>query len=331
MPNASLPKVSLLLIAYNQQSTIAAAVQSALAQTYASLEILISDDASQDGTFGVMQALVDGYCGDHAVRLFRNHTNLGIGAHISQLAQQASGELLVIAAGDDIALPERCERMAQAWIDSGRQLDLIACSLANLDADGEKTSGKITPSQLADYRTVQDWMRQPPYVIGAGQAWTKRLFDRFGPLASGVIAEDLVMVFRAICSGGAKTVDEILVHYRQGGISRKRRAYTVDSVTGAWLKNSKHTLVEYHQLLQDAHTAGCASQLDEWLAPRVQHEETITKLFSPDSTQKNITTLLMANRIPWQRRLRLAIYAFAPSILRPLFLLKRVLARTSTL
>ena len=63
-----------------------------------------------------------------------------------------------------------------------------------------------------------------PLVVGAAQAWTRRLFDLLRPVPEGVVAEDLVMVFRAIVSGGAATLPEPLVRYRRGGPSRKRRA-----------------------------------------------------------------------------------------------------------
>ena len=55
------PLASMLLIAYNQQFTIADAIRGALAQTYSPLEIVVSDDASNDTTLAAMQAALAGY------------------------------------------------------------------------------------------------------------------------------------------------------------------------------------------------------------------------------------------------------------------------------
>lgn len=163
------PRLSMLLIAYNQADTIRQAIVAALAKTYSPLEILISDDTSSEQTFAVMPQSVAGYRGPHKIKLLRNKKNLGIGAHLSHVAALAEGELLLVAAGDDVSLPERCTRMAQIWENSNRQLDLIASSLADMDSDG-RLHQRITSSDLSSYRTAGDWMAGPPHVIGAGQA-----------------------------------------------------------------------------------------------------------------------------------------------------------------
>ncbi|MEY4753786.1 MAG: hypothetical protein RJA44_1461, partial [Pseudomonadota bacterium] len=278
------PVLTMLLIAYNQAGTIRAAIEGALAQTYSPLEILISDDCSPDDTHAVMLDCVAGYQGPHQVRVLRSPVNLGIGAHLSHLALQAQGELLLVAAGDDVSLPQRCERMARIWQDSGRRLDLIACSLADMDETGQ-VHERISPSDLGSYRSVQDWLARPPHVIGAGQAWTRRLFERYGPLPSGVVAEDLLMVLRAIGSGGAQSTDEVLVRYRRGGISRKVRVLHAEDVIRRQLKNSRHAVVEYRQMLVDATVMGCQDLMAPWIAPRLQREELVETLYAqPQAT-----------------------------------------------
>lgn len=313
----------MLLIAYNQADTIRQAVEGALAQTYSPLEILVSDDASSDGTFEVMRQCVATYSGPHRVVVLRNERNLGIGAHLSHLAAQAQGELLFVAAGDDVSLPQRCERIAQVWEQSGRTLDLIACTLADIDAEGREHQ-RIVPSDLGRYRTVQDWLQQPPHVVGAGQAWTKRLFTRFGPLQPGIVAEDLIMVFRAVVSGGACSLDEALVQYRRGGISRKVRALHAQDVIRRLLGNSRHAIVEYEQLLADAAVAGCSAPVRAWVQPRLAREQLVATLFGPKPAGARLSALLRASDVSWGTRLRLATYGFCPQVLAPFFWLKRL-------
>ena len=319
------PLVSVLLIAYRQADTVGAAIAGALAQTYEPLEILASDDASGDGTWEAMQRAVAGYTGPHRVVLNRNEHNLGIGAHLGALAQRAQGELLVVAAGDDVSLPQRCEQLVGAWLAQGRRPDLLASALADLDAEG-RVHGEIVPSDLAAYTSLAQWAAQPPFVVGAAQAWTKRLFDRFGPLPPGTVAEDLVMVFRAIGSGGAITLREPLVQYRRGGISRRRRNLHARDVVERLLKNNRHALVETEQMLKDAAVMGRLDEIGPHLRGVLERECFIADLFAAPGFVARCGVAWRAGAQPLALRLRLWVYAAAPWLLAPFFALKRLAA-----
>ncbi|MBK6863399.1 MAG: glycosyltransferase [Ideonella sp.] len=326
MSQVAQPLVSILLIAYNQQDTIGEAIAGALAQTYSPLEILISDDASSDGTFAAMQAAIAGYAGPHRVRLNCNERNLGIGAHLSRLVAMSRGELLVVAAGDDVSLPQRCERIVAAWLASGRKFDLIASALEDIDAQG-RAHARIVPSDLASYRNAADWIARPPFVVGAAQAWTRRLFDRFGPLPEGVVAEDLLMVFRAIVGGGAMTLAEPLVRYRRGGISRRRRAMSARQVVVRLLKNNRHSLIELPQLLADARVAGQLEAVEAALQRQLAREVFIRDLFAANSLGERARLVARSSEVPLSQRLRFAVYAICPALLAPLFWAKRLAPR----
>jgi len=321
------PLVSVLLIAYRQAATVGAAVAGALAQTYSPLEIIVSDDASGDGTWDAIEAALAGYSGPHRIVRNRNPRNLGIGAHLSHLAGLAQGELLFVAAGDDVSQPERCARTVDAWLAHGRRPDLIACGLVDIDADGAH-HGVLRPSDLGAWRGAADWIARPPHVIGAGQAWTRRLFDGFGPLPEGTVAEDLVMVFRAIVSGGAITLPEPLVAYRRGGISRRRRALSAADVRRKLASNARHALVELPCLLRDAERAGVSDLVAPELSRLLARERHVAAQLDEAATlAQRLRRLLGDREVPVSLRLRVAVYAACPWLLAPLFALKRVALR----
>lgn len=319
------PLVSILLITYRQRDTIGDALRGALAQTWQPLEIIASDDASGDGTWEALCAAAEGYAGPHRLRLNCNERNLGIGAHLSLLARMAEGELLVVAAGDDVSLPQRVQRIVEAWLAHDRRPDLIASALADIDAAG-KVHGEIVPTDLSRYASLSQWAADPPHVVGAAQAWTKRLFDRFGPLPPGTVAEDLVMVFRALGSGGAITLREPLVQYRRGGISRRRRNLHARNVVDRLLKNNRHALVETEQMMRDARLMGRYEEIGAHLEQVLARERFIAALFGATSVLAKLRIAASAGNQPPALRLRLLTYAAAPWLLAPFFALKRLAA-----
>ena len=103
--------ISFILLAYKQENYIEDAVKGALSQTYSPLEIILSDDNSPDNTYNVMKRIVDEYDGPHRIILNRNPENLGLVQHYNRVVFELShGDLLVIAAGDDISRPDRALR-----------------------------------------------------------------------------------------------------------------------------------------------------------------------------------------------------------------------------
>jgi hypothetical protein len=273
-----------------------------------------------------MQAALAGYSGPHRAVLNRNPVNLGIGAHLSRLVALSRGELLFVTAGDDVSLPQRCARVVEAWLAGGRRADLIASALVDLDEHGG-THQVIVPTDLARYRDLGDWIADPPHVVGAAQAWTRRVFERFGPLPGGVVAEDLIMVARAIGSGGAITLAEPLVQYRRGGLSRRVRTHHASDVVERVLKNNRHALVELPLLLADARAMGQLHHVQRVLEARLARERYIAEVFAAGGTAERLRLAAGARAVPVALRLRMLVYAAWPQLLSPWFALKRWLAR----
>ncbi len=69
----TLPLVTIGIPTYNQQEYLAAAVESALAQQYPNLEIIVADDCSTDET----EKIVQPYLLDKRLKYFKNENNVG--------------------------------------------------------------------------------------------------------------------------------------------------------------------------------------------------------------------------------------------------------------
>ncbi|MGF6379104.1 glycosyltransferase involved in cell wall biosynthesis [Paraburkholderia atlantica] len=321
------PLVSMLVIAYNQAEQIGDAVRSALAQTYEPLEIIVSDDASSDATYAAIEAALAGYSGPHRVIARRNTANQGISAHLSQLAQLAQGELLFVAAGDDMSAPERCERVVDCWLAHGRRPDLIATDLADMDESGH-VHERVSPTELDRYHSFDDWLVERPWLIGAAHTWSRRLIERFGPMLPGAAAEDQIMVLRAILSGGAISLREPLVRYRRGGLSRKRRYQSVDELVARMRQSNRYGLAELAQLQRDAQIAGVGERMRAAMAPKLAREQFIHAMFEARTLGERIGLVTRSAGVKLGLRIRMFLYASCPVVYAPGIWLKRVVRRT---
>lgn len=216
MSESSLPLVTFAIFAYNQESFISEAIEGALSQDYENLEIIISDDCSSDGTFELIEKLVWENGGGENIRAIRNEKNLGLIEHINNVVSMSSGELIVVAAGDDISLPNRTSVLVKRWLDGGKRVDSLHSAVIKISDAAEEIGLWRTP--LCKSSNVSDYIKHS-VIIGATHAWTKRCFDFYGPIRSTVSREDRVIGFRSIMLGGVEYIDFPLVRYRLSGMS----------------------------------------------------------------------------------------------------------------
>lgn len=103
-----LPRVSILIPVYNRENFIAECIQSALDQTYLDFEVVVMDNASDDGTWDICQRFATL---DQRVRVFRNDTNIGPVRNWKRCAEEARGEFSKILFSDDCLEPNCLSQM----------------------------------------------------------------------------------------------------------------------------------------------------------------------------------------------------------------------------
>ncbi len=217
IPTHGKPLVTFALLAFNQERFIREAVMGTLAQTYSPLEIILSDDCSTDGTFEIMKEIISVYSGRHSVLLVRNEKNEGMGAHINKLMKIAKGELIIGAAGDDISLPIRVERLVNVWIRGERRAHSIYSAAIIIDESGkELRTMNSPPRSMQPIPAIMTFMAG---VMGCTHAWSREVFSVFGPILPDTVFEDRVIPLRSMLLGGIAYCPEPLVKYRIHGAS----------------------------------------------------------------------------------------------------------------
>lgn len=97
----NIPKISVLMITYNQEDKIKRAINSLLFQKEYIYEICVSDDCSKDHTWDILQEFSANY--PNLFKLHRNDPNIGIFENVEMSNSMPTGDLIYRLAGDDEA------------------------------------------------------------------------------------------------------------------------------------------------------------------------------------------------------------------------------------
>ena len=208
---SALPTATILVIAYRMQATIADALRSALAQTVP-CEIIVSDDCGGDATLDIARDILRDYAGPHRVTVRSTPRNLGLCLHLTELASIASGEILVCLAGDDVAYPQRTQRLLEHFA-AHPQAQVVGSLVDDIDAAGNilERNARGTPPKID-----QRWLLHRgklAAVLGASMAIRRTLLTEFPPLEGKV--EDNMLTLRAVLAGECHCLPEALLGYRR--------------------------------------------------------------------------------------------------------------------
>lgn len=117
------PLVSICIPTYNGEKFIAEALYSAINQTYRNIEIIISDDASNDSTLKIVNEIISNSNRPFAVY---NHKPSGIGTNWNNCIRKAKGEYIKFLFQDDLLRVDCVEKMiALAMLN--KNIGLVYC------------------------------------------------------------------------------------------------------------------------------------------------------------------------------------------------------------
>jgi glycosyltransferase involved in cell wall biosynthesis len=260
--------VSFIVLAYNHERFVREAVRSALAQTCEPLEIILSDDGSKDRTFEIMQEEAAAYSGPHKVLLNCNQPNLGMARHLNRTVEIASGDLVILQAGDDVSLPDRAARMIQAYRQPS-PVDMVCSDAVMIDSAGAPLARQRGLPPVAPLTLEEAIARGSISALGCACAYSRTLWTKYGQIDPDVLQEDVVLPFRAMLERGIRVVSDPLVKYRihdtnlfggRGGPEprdkRQRWAESWDAISrdwsASWTTSGRRDAKLERQLLQHA-------------------------------------------------------------------------------
>ena len=213
------PLVSICFTCYNRKQFIRDAFQSVLDQTYDPVEIIVSDNASTDGTKEIVLSMIDEYRnghGKHRILLNVNADNIGGLKNSEKCFSLANGELIVWAHDDDISHPDRVEQIVNAWLSTDKQASVIAHGWRTIDYDGYLVGEQAPWGPTLQWHSAcasLDYVKGC-WPLGAAMAFTPDVTRRFPLLQERNAFEDVIFLFRAMMLGRPYYIPEHLIDYR---------------------------------------------------------------------------------------------------------------------
>jgi glycosyltransferase involved in cell wall biosynthesis len=145
-PARSAPLVSVLVISYNHARYVEEALDSLRRQTSQNFEVIITDDASTDGSADVIAAWLarTGY----PAQFIRNPNNRGICANCNAALARASGSFVCSLSGDDCYEPDRIERQFVCFLAQPERVAAVYSDMLIVDSEGRPFGQSFLDSTL---------------------------------------------------------------------------------------------------------------------------------------------------------------------------------------
>lgn len=210
---------SVVIAAYDAAATIAEAVESALSQTRAPLEVIVCDDGSTDDTLGALNPYRD------RIVVLRQE-NGGEASAKNTAVRAARGDFVAILDADDVFLNERLEAFEQLAM-ARPDLDILTTD-AYLEVDGNVVQRCYTDSFRFAVEDQRGAILRENFIFGHVAVRRDRLLAVGGFDESIRWTTDWDCWLRMIMAGSrVGLVDEPLSRYRlrTGSLSSQREAH----------------------------------------------------------------------------------------------------------
>lgn len=260
------PKVSVVMATFNGERYLAAQLDTIYAQTWPNLEVVVSDDASSDGT----EALLESYATRHGLRFVAQQERLGLVGNFERALTLATGEWVALSDQDDVWKPEKITRMMAAATDAANPRTLVYCNPAEtLEEDGrvhyelahepvirfERAHGSGRPAHLL---LAENW------VVSHTMLLRRTVLERALPFPAGLRYHDGWLALAACSEGEILFLDECLQTYRRhGGSFTFQTSSPQRRKLAAWLSGASRA--QWQRLAEEeTRRLEAAQQLPGW-------------------------------------------------------------------
>jgi glycosyltransferase involved in cell wall biosynthesis len=165
----AMPRVSVVIPAYNAQRFVAETIAAVKAQSYQDLEIIVVDDGSTDQTASIAESF-------EGVRCIRK-PNGGVSSARNRGVAEARGELLAFVDSDDVWHPDKLRHQV-ALMDLHPEL-VLGITASSSDRSLMEAVPRLPEGQLPNHRIIEQFEEVflNPYLGMSGVIVRKAAFD----------------------------------------------------------------------------------------------------------------------------------------------------------
>ncbi|TYL52502.1 glycosyltransferase family 2 protein [Agromyces mariniharenae] len=223
-------RVSVALGTHNGARFLREQLESILAQSHPVDEIVLSDDASGDGTVELAEQVLAEHrptdAATPALVVERNPVALGVTPNFEQALRAASGDLIALSDQDDVWHPDRVERAVAAF-DARPGLDLVAAEARLVDESGAPLGSSLletlgvddaTRTRLGTDAAFAELLKRN-LLTGATMMVSRSLVERAAPFPASWVHDEWLAVVASV-GGGIAVIAEPVIDYRQHGANQ---------------------------------------------------------------------------------------------------------------
>lgn len=154
-----LSTVTIAIPTYNRVTYLRQAIQSALSQTYSPIQVIVSDNCSQDGTAEYVSRIRD-----ERLLILRQEKNLGMAGNWNACLEKAVGEYFLLLSDDDYLEEKAIERLVEAVAHAEQpdRVGLAYCRMWEVNQDGRKLriSAMVPPCEEGKEFALEYFLRK---------------------------------------------------------------------------------------------------------------------------------------------------------------------------
>jgi hypothetical protein len=210
-------KYALALHNRNKVRYVSDAVKSMFGQVGPPIELLLSDNGSEDGSKALLDDLARSYNGPHKVRRLDCPYNgmagmAGLNHHLNWIMTQTDADVVMSLAGDDYDLAQRSEMTIAAFEEHNPSMVLGGMYYVTEDMKYLGETPFLDVKDGSRWATLKD-MTEHKMGGSTIQAWSREFFDAIGPM-EGVGSIDVAWPMLAILMKGAWAIAPRIHCYR---------------------------------------------------------------------------------------------------------------------
>ena len=232
------PLVSIGIPTYNRSDTLRRAIKSALAQDHPAVEVVVSDDASTDGTETLLRELSGR---DTRLRYLRQERNLGHALNFQAVLDAARGDYFMWLTDDDWLDPSYVSRCIGELT---RHPDhSLVCGLARYHSNGRHVVDE-RPTNLQSARPGERVLTYLARVNVNGALYgvgRREEMRRVG--FQDVLGGDWLLVAGLAANGRVRTLPTVHIHRSLDGLSSDERKLAESFGVRGLLARKHHFLV----------------------------------------------------------------------------------------